>query len=69
MSSFHKYTGCPAIINTSFNVRGEPLVRSEIDAIKCFLNSDIDLLILGDMLLEKNSQYDPEKHRLEFALD
>ena len=69
ISSFDKSTGCPALINTSFNVRGEPLVRSEIDAIKCFLNSDIDFLILGDMFIEKNSQYVYENHSLAFPLD
>ena len=69
MKSFHELTGCPAIINTSFNVRGEPLVRSEADAIKCFLNSDIDYLILGDLFLEKNALYVSKKHELSFALD
>jgi len=50
---FEKLTGCPVIINTSFNVRGEPIVCTPIDAIKCFLRTDMDYLILGNFILDK----------------
>lgn len=50
---FEKLTGCPVIINTSFNVRGEPIVCTPSDAIKCFLRTDMDYLILGNFILDK----------------
>ena len=50
---FEKLTGCPVIINTSFNVRGEPIVCSPFDAIKCFLRTDMDYLVLGNFVLDK----------------
>ena len=50
---FEKLTGCPVIINTSFNVRGEPIVCTPFDAIKCFLRTDMDYLILGNFILDK----------------
>jgi carbamoyltransferase len=51
--AFEKLTGCPVIINTSFNVRGEPIVCTPLDAIKCFLRTDMDYLILGSFILDK----------------
>lgn len=53
LSAFQKRTGCGVIINTSFNVRGEPIVESPKDALNCFLNTDMDYLVLGTCLLEK----------------
>jgi carbamoyltransferase len=53
ITAFDNLTGCPVIINTSFNVRGEPIVCSPIDAIKCFLRTDMDYLVLGNFLLDK----------------
>lgn len=53
--AFYKKTGCPVIINTSFNVRGEPLVLSPEDAYKCFMRTEIDYLILGSFLLDKKN--------------
>jgi carbamoyltransferase len=50
---FEKLTGCPLLINTSFNVRGEPIVCTPFDAIKCFLRTDMDYLILGSFILDK----------------
>jgi Predicted carbamoyl transferase, NodU family len=50
---FEKLTGCPVLINTSFNVRGEPIVCTPFDAIKCFLRTDMDYLILGNFVLDK----------------
>ncbi|CAA0117729.1 Decarbamoylnovobiocin carbamoyltransferase [BD1-7 clade bacterium] len=49
---FKSLTGCPILINTSFNVRGEPIVNSPDDAYHCFLNTNIDLLVLGNCLIE-----------------
>ena len=56
IQSFSEKTGCPVIINTSFNVRGEPLVLSPEDAYKCFMRTEIDHLMLGSFLLDKKSQ-------------
>lgn len=50
---FHTKTQCPALINTSFNVRGEPIVESPIDALKCFFQTGMDVLVLGDFILFK----------------
>jgi len=49
-------TGCPVMINTSFNVRGEPIVCSPDDAYRCFLGTDIDHLVLEDLILDKADQ-------------
>jgi len=56
IKSFKKKTGCPVIVNTSFNVRGEPPVNTPIDAYKCFMATDLDILILGNCILEKQNQ-------------
>ena len=56
LSAFNELTGCPVLINTSFNVRGEPIVCTPEDAIKCFLGTDIDCLVLGNVLLQKEKQ-------------
>jgi carbamoyltransferase len=53
ISEFENITGCPVIINTSFNVRGEPIVCTPLDAIKCFFRTDIDILVLGSFILDK----------------
>jgi carbamoyltransferase len=53
LTEFDTLTGCPVLINTSFNVRGEPIVCSPIDAIKCFLRTDMDYLVIGDCMLNK----------------
>jgi carbamoyltransferase len=58
IKSFKKKTGCPVIVNTSFNVRGEPPVNTPIDAYKCFMATDLDLLVLGNCILEKQNQID-----------
>ena len=54
--AFYKKTGCPVVINTSFNVRGEPLVCSPEDAFKCFMRTEMDYLVLGSFLLDKGRQ-------------
>jgi len=56
INAFYKKTGCPVIINTSFNVRGEPLVCSPEDAFKCFMRTEMDYLIMGCFLLDKKEQ-------------
>jgi carbamoyltransferase len=56
ISRFHEATGCPVIINTSFNVRGEPIVCSPMDALNCFLNTGMDALVLEHFLLLKTEQ-------------
>jgi len=58
---FYRQTGCPVIINTSFNVRGEPLVCSPEDAFKCFMRTEMDFLIMGSFLLDKLEQKPLEK--------
>ena len=72
LRSFGKKTGCPVLVNTSFNVRGEPIVCSPEDALRCFLGAGLDLLAIGDCLLRREAQ-DPsllgEDHAASFAPD
>ena len=56
IAEFGKLTGCPVVVNTSFNVRGEPIVCTPEDAYKCFMRTEIDVLVLGDFVLEKQDQ-------------
>jgi carbamoyltransferase len=56
LSAFKQLTGCPVLINTSFNVRGEPIVCTPEDAFRCFMGTDIDVLIVGNCYLEKPPQ-------------
>jgi carbamoyltransferase len=56
LKSFELRTGCPILINTSFNVRGEPIVCSPEDALRCFWNSGLDSLVMGDFLIKKSEQ-------------
>jgi len=72
IEQFEKDTGCAVIINTSFNVRGEPIVCTPEDAYKCFMRTNIDYLVLGNFLLSKDDQKPLEKDvdwKKEFALD
>jgi carbamoyltransferase len=72
IDAFHRMTGCPVIVNTSFNVRGEPMVCSPEDAYRCFMRTDMDLLVLENFLLEKPAQpkiAQDESWKKEFALD
>jgi carbamoyltransferase len=74
LSAFHERTGCPILINTSFNVRGEPIVCTPEDAVRCFLATDIDLLVMGNAIVRKSlsdeqSQAARESHMLRFAPD
>ena len=56
ISKFKEKTGCPLIINTSFNVRGEPIVNTPSDAFNCFMGTDLDILIIGNCFLDKKDQ-------------
>lgn len=56
LDAFEIKTGCPVLINTSFNVRGEPIVCTPIDAYKCFMNTHMDVLVLGNYLFYKTEQ-------------
>ena len=53
---FKEKTGCPVIVNTSFNVRGEPIVNSPTDAFNCFMGTELDYLIIGNCILDKDKQ-------------
>ena len=56
ISKFKEKTGCPVIINTSFNVRGEPIVCTPTDAFNCFMGTELDYLVIGNCILDKNKQ-------------
>jgi carbamoyltransferase len=69
---FREKTGCPVIINTSFNVRGEPIVCTPEDAYRCFMRTEMDYLVVGPFLLDKAAQPSLEEEgnwRDEFVLD
>ncbi len=55
IKNFKKLTGCPILVNTSFNVRGEPIVCSPEDALNCFLGTDLDFLVIGNFIVDKNN--------------
>jgi len=72
IKEFERLTGCPVVINTSFNVRGEPIVCTPADAYQCFMRTDIDHLVLGPFLLNKSEQPEWKETRAwqqEFQLD
>jgi len=72
IKAFEQLSGCPVIVNTSFNVRGEPIVCTPADAYQCFMRTHIDYLVLGPFLLDKNEQpawKETEDWRNEFQLD
>ncbi len=56
ISKFENLTGCPILVNTSFNVRGEPIVCSPEDAFRCFMGTEMDVLVIGNYLMIKNDQ-------------
>ncbi len=71
LRAFHKKTDCPVLVNTSFNVRGEPIVCSPEDAFRCFMGSDIETLAVGNCFLRKELQNPALKvnYKNEFELD
>jgi carbamoyltransferase len=56
LSRFKQLTGCPVLVNTSFNVRGEPIVCTPEDAFRCFMGNELDLLVVGNCVMKKNEQ-------------
>jgi carbamoyltransferase len=74
MTRFKERTGCPVIINTSFNIRGEPIVCSPEHAYRCFMGCNMDVLVVGNFLMYKEEQPKARKHEIDeylaqFALD
>jgi len=72
LKQFETLTGCPVIVNTSFNVRGEPLVCTPLDAYQCFMRTEMDYLVLENVLLSKHNQpkwLKDEAWKQEFELD
>ena len=70
IKKFKEKTNCPVIVNTSFNVRGEPIVNTPFDAFKCFMGTELDNLVIGNFFLEKNKQTVPvEDYKSKFSLD
>ncbi|MBM3625276.1 MAG: hypothetical protein FJX16_08160, partial [Alphaproteobacteria bacterium] len=71
LSAFKRMTGCPVVVNTSFNVRGEPIVCTPEDAFGCFMGTEMDTLVIGDCYLRKENQDESLKHdyKEKFELD
>ena len=72
ISAFEQETGCPVIVNTSFNVRGEPIVCTPEDAYRCFMRTEMDYLVLENYILAKANQPRQEQNddwKQEFELD
>ena len=72
LQNLYRKTHCPVVINTSFNVRGEPIVESPRDAYTCFMRTNMDYLIIGSMMLRKDQQpkwQEKSDWRIEYALD
>jgi carbamoyltransferase len=72
IAEFEALTGCAVIVNTSFNVRGEPIVCTPQDAYRCFMRTEIDLLVLEDCVLDKADQpraAADDAWRTEYELD
>jgi len=71
ISKFEEKTGCPVVVNTSFNVRGEPIVNTPTDAFNCFMGTELDFLVIGNCILDKSKQNKDLKkdYSKEFKLD
>ena len=71
LTKFKELTNCPVIANTSFNVRGEPIVCTPEDAFRCFMGTDLDLLVIGNCILKKQEQDETLRidYKDNFALD
>ncbi|MDH5541623.1 MAG: hypothetical protein OEY64_01530 [Nitrospinota bacterium] len=72
LNAFYRKTGCPVLINTSFNVRGEPIVNTPEDSYRCFMRTGMDYLVMGNCLIDKTEQSEYEedgKWKDEFVLD
>ena len=71
IKKFKEKTNCPVIINTSFNVRGEPIVNTPLDAFNCFMGTELDKLVIGNCYLEKKFQniFLKKDYKMKFELD
>jgi carbamoyltransferase len=69
ISDFYTITGCPVIVNTSFNVRGEPIVGTPADAFRCFMGTELDFLAAGNFFLKKKDQNPALKQNYEEAFE
>jgi carbamoyltransferase len=69
LSAFDRRTGCPVLVNTSFNVRGEPIVGSPEDAFRCFMGTELDILAVGNCFLRKEQQNPALKLNYETAFE
>jgi carbamoyltransferase len=71
ITNFKKITGCPILVNTSFNIRGEPIVQSVEDAFKCFMGTDLDILVIDNFVLKKENQNQNQfnDYKESFSLD
>ena len=69
LSRFKALTGCPVIVNTSFNVRGEPIVCTPEDAFRCFMGTEIEVLAVGNCFLRKEDQDPALAQRYEGKFD
>ena len=71
ISKFKEQTGCPLVVNTSFNVRGEPIICTPTDAFKCFMGTELDVLAVGSYLLLKEEQDEAlrENYEVRYELD
>jgi carbamoyltransferase len=69
LSAFDRKTGCPVLVNTSFNVRGEPIVCTPEDAFRCFMGSELDVLAVGNSYLRKDGQDSALKQNYETAFE
>jgi carbamoyltransferase len=72
LEAFRQRTGCPVLVNTSFNVRGEPIVCSPADSYRCFMRTEMDYLVLENFILDKKDQpafAEKGDWRKEFKLD
>ena len=72
INSFNQQTGYSLLINTSFNVRGEPIVCTPLDAYACFMSTNMDILVIGDFVYMKTEQPDwqnTEKWKKQFVID
>jgi carbamoyltransferase len=69
LSEFKERTGCPVVVNTSFNVRGEPIVCTPEDAFRCFMGTEIEALAIGNCFLKKDEQDPGLKRNYENAFE
>ena len=72
IAEFEKLTGCAVVVNTSFNVRGEPIICTPDDAYRCFMRTEMDVLVIEDFILFKEAQpvwKEPKEWRNELILD